>query len=320
MGINVGVGRGCAAVPDGGLLTTHLDSCNILKINVSTGGVSLFTGGAAGYPSYTPRPASTTALLFNAQYMAVSGSGTFAVISDDNNHAVQLINWTSPDTVTTEASTVVALAGPTNRVSGLVDGVGPSARFKYPRNIAMTRDGRAAFVCYGSNAALRRIEIPSGEVTTLFYNINCGGMDVSADDSKIMIFVDGRIREITDLTTPNQDPSTITSLAGGGSCPSILCPSGSAGCFACNDGLGTQVGFRGVYALSLTRDGQSLFIVQDGASAAIRVITMSTGYVATRARFPFGSTNPGMYGISVAWDMKTVFVSTPRQGHPSECV
>ena len=51
--------------------------------------------------------------------------------------------------------------------SGFVDGVGPDARFSYPAGMALSNDGRYAYICDYGNRALRRLDLLTTEVTTL---------------------------------------------------------------------------------------------------------------------------------------------------------
>ena len=78
-------------------------------------------------------------------------------MADYENHKIRRVE------VATGAVTTLAGSGE----DGGADGVGVAARFCYPRGIAISPDGGALFVADFSNRKIRRVEVATGEVTTI---------------------------------------------------------------------------------------------------------------------------------------------------------
>jgi sugar lactone lactonase YvrE len=143
---------------------------------LTTDGTSLFVADA-GYGSYVIRkvdlatlevttlagtpglPGSTDGLPGVGRLGLVLGittDGARLYVADSTSHTVRAI-----DVVTGEITTIAGLAG----AAGHVDGPPSAARFSEPRGI--TTDGASLFVTESGNDDLRRIDLATGEVTTI---------------------------------------------------------------------------------------------------------------------------------------------------------
>ena len=78
-------------------------------------------------------------------------------VADTYNHRLKLVD--------PEAGSVVSWVG--SGKSGLEDGTGDEARFSEPSGFALGADGRTLYVADTNNHAIRRVDVESGEVTTL---------------------------------------------------------------------------------------------------------------------------------------------------------
>ena len=100
--------------------------------------------------------------------IAVAPDETVIVV-DHGNHMIRKLN-----TVTGQVS---ALAGsPTH---GSADGVGSNARFKMPMGVTISPDGAYVYVADCGNNKVRRVDVSSGEVTTVAGSGNAGNTDGS---------------------------------------------------------------------------------------------------------------------------------------------
>ena len=116
--------------------------------------VTTIAGSSAGGIDGT----GTNAKLYKPVAVALSPSGTFALVADYGGHLIRRIEM--------GANVVTTIAGKYNTASA-VDGVGLDARFNNPTGIALADSGRVAFVTEYTNCLLRRIDVGSGNTTTL---------------------------------------------------------------------------------------------------------------------------------------------------------
>ncbi|EOD27096.1 hypothetical protein EMIHUDRAFT_353724, partial [Emiliania huxleyi CCMP1516] len=101
------------------------------------------------------------------------------------------------------------------------DGVGDAAEFCGPRGIAISPDGGALFVADFSNRKIRRVEVATGEVTTIAGSGTEGSADgggdaagfdcleevaISADGSTLLVSSDGGLRQVC-VAAPPPPPS-----------------------------------------------------------------------------------------------------------------
>ena len=118
----------------------------IRKIEIATGVVVTLVDSGISYPS------------------GIATDGTYLYVADFHNQRIRKI--------LIETGVVSTLAG--GQYQGDVDGVGISARFKYPHSIAT--DGTYLYVT-DANHKIRKIEIATGVVTTVVGSTSAGSAD-----------------------------------------------------------------------------------------------------------------------------------------------
>ena len=140
---------GVAVDSSGNVYVADSDNHAIRKIS-PTGVVSTLAGnGTAGFVN-----GSGAAARFNTPYGVAVGANGDVYVADANNHAIRRI---SP------AGVVSTLAG--TGAAGLVNGSGATARFAFPRGVAMDGSGNV-YVADSASHAIRKIS-PAGVVSTL---------------------------------------------------------------------------------------------------------------------------------------------------------
>jgi hypothetical protein len=138
-----------------------VDSGNhtLRKVDLRSGKVTTVAGQAGN-------PGSSDGTGSGAQFnqplgVALSRDDSFALMTDSGNHTVRRVALSS--------GTVTTLAGSPGQ-RGSANGVGAAARFDRPGSISLSPDGRFALVFDEGNNAIRRIEVASGQVSTLRTN------------------------------------------------------------------------------------------------------------------------------------------------------
>lgn len=204
---------------------------HIKKINISTGVTTTLAGAI-------PR-GSTDGIGAAAQFSRPSGITTDGVNLYVTEHANSTIRKI---VISTGAVTTVAgLAENT----GIDDGAGARARFRYPSGI--TTDGTNLYVVDAGNGRIRKVVIATGEVTTL------AGSAGSADLFKnpIDITIDGTNLYVTDST--NCTVQQIDIATG-----SVSTVAGTSGVSGANDGTGSDARFDA--PKGITSDGKNLYL------------------------------------------------------------
>ena len=174
---------------------------------------------------------------------------------------------------------VATLAG-SHEQTGLVDGVGTSARFHRPQGLVASADGRTLLIADSQNRAIRRLDIITGGVATI-----AGGGAEGAEDgvrsaarftqpAGLALDVNETTLYIADRSNHNVralvlQTGRVTTLAG-------------SGAYGYQDGVGTQAWFAGPIALALTPNGATLF-VSDFHTHRLRAIDVATRSVSTVA-------------------------------------
>ena len=135
------------------------DSSNnsIRAVAVADGTANTLAGNVNGYGGSTDAD-GISAKFSNPSGVAVSGNNLY--VADTGNSTVRKITLSLPYTVTTIAGS----AG----INGSTDGVGSSARFKYPRGVAVS--GNFLYVTDTGNNTIRKIDLTSNTVTTIAGN------------------------------------------------------------------------------------------------------------------------------------------------------
>ncbi len=239
-----------------------VDASVIRKIVIATGAVTTIAGdvNAQGYLN-----GIGTAAKFNNP-SGITTDGTNLYIADSGNTSIRKIVL-----ATTEVTT---LAG-TNEYFGSSDGVKSLARFGWLGGLVT--DGTNLYVADSSNSKIRKVDIATGEVTTLaglagsFASIDGVGINARFGNpvgiTKVgtnLYITDSAFSSIRrlDLTT-----GAVTTLAG------------SARVSGFADGIGTAATFTAT--AHLTSDGTNLFIAE--SNCTVRKVVLATTEVTTFA-------------------------------------
>ena len=208
----------------------------------------------------------------------ITTDGTTLYVADRSNHAIRKIVI-----ATSEVTTLAGTAGQ----SGSTDGTGAAARFNAPEGI--TTDGTSLYVADSWNNTIRKIDIVTGEVTTLAGTAGqSGSMDgtgaaarfylpegITTDGMNLYVADSGNdtIRKI-DIVTGD-----VTTLAG---------TAGDPGFMDTDEPPGTRQP-KFTNPIGITTDGTSLYAA-DTWNDTIRKVVIATGDVTTPAGL---ATDPG---------------------------
>ena len=185
---------GVVASPDGrDIFIADTFNHRIRRIDVEFGTVTTLAGtGASGSSDGLAKRGDATFTFPSG--VAVSPDGGFVYVADTKNHKIRVIILGS--------GVVRTVAG-----SGLTgyhdDVVGTKARFNQPMDVVMHPDGHTLFVSDAMNNCIRKVDVQSGEVTTL-------------TGDKIPGMVDGVKSKARFLQPMGMSCSTNTALDGGG--------------------------------------------------------------------------------------------------------
>ena len=244
---------GVAVDGDGNVYVADMGNHTIRKITPA--GVVTTLAGVAESSGSTD--GTGTDARFRAPYgVAVDGDGN-VYVADTYNHTVRKV---------TPAGVVTTLAG-TAGSSGSDDGTGADARFKYPRGVAVHRDGNV-YVAERDNHTIRKIT-PAGVVTTLAgtagsYGSTDGTGTAARFSSPHGVAVDGDgnvyVADASNHTVRKVTPAgVVTTLAG------------AAGSSGLADETGPLARFHYPAAVAVDRDGN--VYVTDRNNHAIRKVT-----------------------------------------------
>ncbi|MCP4134375.1 MAG: hypothetical protein GY754_25600 [bacterium] len=136
------------------LYVSDTSNNTIRKIVIATGEVTTIAGEANHIGSTDG--IGSDARFGYIQGIAITNTGFNLYVSDASNHTIRNI-WLP----TGEVTTIAGEAGS----SGSTDGNGSDARFGYPQGI--TIGGIDLYVSDASNSTIRKIDIVTGEVTTI---------------------------------------------------------------------------------------------------------------------------------------------------------
>ena len=283
--------HGVAVDKDRNIYVADNGNDSIRKIAMPSRVVSTLAGSSS-------TPGSTngtgTAALFNAPNgVAVDSVGNIYV-ADSGNHALRKISpagvvstrtsaFTTPQGVALDAvgnayvadndshiihkvilSTGVAstLAGQTGN-RGSANGTGTAAQFYGPSGVAVDKDGNI-YVADTGNNAIRKIAMPSGEVSTLADSVFSSPSGVAVDQDLNVYVADYDSHTLRKIT-PGGEVSTLAGLAG---------TSGST------DGTGTSARFNHPKGVAVDAAG-NVYVVDEG-NHTLRKVT-SAGVVTTVA-------------------------------------
>ena len=173
--------------------------------------------------------------------------------------------------------------------SGNADGFGTDAEFYQPYGV--TTDGNDLYVTDRRNNTIRRIDIATGEVTTLAGNATALPSSYGTTDGT---GADARFAEPTGITTDGTN--LYVSDKGSDSIRKIVIATRvvttlAGGTTGADDGTGADASFNEPYGI--TTDGTNLYVA-DSQNNTIRKVVIATGEVTTLAgdasvAYPYGS-------------------------------
>ena len=291
---------------DGTVLVADNQNNRIWTMTIGIAGVSILAGsGSSAFADGT----GTAASFAGPTGVSVTREGTTVFVADTFNNRIRAVTLTTRAVRTLAGSGSIAFA----------DGTGASASFARPFGLSVSPDGTTVFVADTFNNRIRAVTVVTGAVHTLagsgspayadglgesasfYYPYDVG---VSPDGTTVFVADHGnhRLRQVTVAA------SAVSTLAGSGS-----------NRFA--DGTGSSAHFRALFGVSVSPDGTTVFVADDG-NHGIRAVTVASGAVTTLA----GGANPvrfasstasfnGPYGLSVSPDGTTVLVADARSYH-----
>lgn len=233
------------------------DNCTIRKAVIATGAVSAIAGtpGVCGYSDGTGSAASFKWLA------GITTDGTNLYVADTRNNAIRKI--------VIETGVVTTLAGsPGNTVTA--DGVGVLAKFDNPAGITAVN---GYLYVTDLNSAIRRIEIATGQVTTIY-----GSVGVGVDNTSFWYVSRGITSDGANLYIADSSNNSIMKVEiATGHATTVA---GSVGNLGSTDGTGTSARF--FYPIGITTDGLNLYVTDTG-NTTIRKIVIATSVVSTIA-------------------------------------
>ncbi|HEY4248540.1 MAG TPA: hypothetical protein VGM64_17075 [Lacunisphaera sp.] len=236
------------------------DTASQLIRKITTTGVVTTIAGTLATPGNAD--GNGTAATFNfPSSVAVDAAGSVVYVADYNNHVIRKIV-----TATGDVTTFAGTAG----IAGSADGQGATARFNFPRGVAIDSGGYV-YVADSGNDVIRRIS-PSGQVQTLAGSAGAAG---SSDGSGSAARFDGpsgiAVDAAFNVYVADTNNSTIRLITSAGVVSTI---GGVAGSTSNVDGVGTAARFNHPAGLSIDASG-NLYIA-DSRNHTIRI-----GFTAT---------------------------------------
>ncbi len=139
-------------------------NCRVLKLSLRTNVVEIIAGNRCSQSSKKHKDGYWKDAFFSdVQGIAKIGNSLF--ISDSGNNQIRRVNIDSKQ--------VTSIAG--NFKEGKKDGVKKDAAFHYPTGIAT--DGQNLYIADSNNSMIRKLDISSGQVTTIAGNGTSGQKD-----------------------------------------------------------------------------------------------------------------------------------------------
>ncbi len=246
----------------------------IRRIKIDTGEVTTLAGTPGLWGSDDGTGAS--ARFYYPSDLAIDGSHLY--VADTQNSTIRKV-----DVLTGVVTTPIGSAG----IHWSMDGTGPNAGFSFPIGIAC--DGTHLYIADTQTSLIRRIEISTGEVTTLAGRARFQGSTDGVGSDARFSFPEGIATDGIDLFVADTNNHTIrriqiatglvTTLAG------IPKANGSS------DGVGDAARFH--YPKSLSLHGTDLYVT-DSQNHTIRKIEIDTRMVSTLAgKSGFGENTDG---------------------------
>jgi DNA-binding beta-propeller fold protein YncE len=230
-------------------------------------GIVRTLAGSAGAPGSTNATGSLA--RFNTPYaIELSHNNKFALVVDTGNHTIRHITF--PGGVVT---TLAGMAGS----RGSADGFGDRARFNRPVGLSLSRDDSFAIIADEGNGAIRRLNLATGQVTTLIK-----GLPTSLTGAQVAQFGD---RPVLNTVLPcatntalisNGSEQTISKLdLRTGELQPLLGKPNTPGAV---DGIGEEARFNGPSDLTANCDDSDVVVISDTDNQLIRVIDTDTTF------------------------------------------
>lgn len=235
----------------------------IQKIIISTGEVSTFAGlsGVSGASD-----GFGSGALFNYP-QGITTDGTNLYIADTGNCVIRKVVISTGE--------VTTLAGTTGKC-GSADGSGAAAQFGAPYGI--TTVGASLYVVETNNGSIRKIDIPSGVVTTVVGSTKTKGSSEGHETAEGFKHPTAITSDGTSLYVVDNDGKVIRKVVIATGALTTL--AGAPGVLGSTDGIGPAALFGVSYGIAT--DGKNLYVA-DTYNASIRKIVISTGEVSTLA-------------------------------------
>ena len=232
------------------------DAANHLIRKISPAGEVTTLAGKVGEPGHVDGAADAARFDFPSS-VAVDGAGNVFVV-DYANHVIRQI---------APGGSVTTLAGAVGQ-PGSADGVGGSARFRYPRDIALDASGNL-YVADTGNSSIRRIS-PGGLVVTLAGGSGAtGAADGTGSAARFENPVGLGVDAGGNVFVADSGNSTLRKVTPGGVVTTI---GGSPGSIGSTDGVGTAARFNHPTDIAVNAAG-TLYIV-DNRNHTIRKGTL----------------------------------------------
>jgi len=244
------------------LYVADTDSNTIRKIVIATGAVTTLAGAL----QYGSADGIGTAARFKVPE-GITSDGTNLYVADTQNNTIRKIVI-----ATGEVTTLAGTAGQT----GSADGIGAAARFSSPSGI--TVNGTNLYIADSDNKTIRKLDISTGEVTTVAGTPVHGGSTDGIGTAALFITPNGVTTDGTTLYIADSRTGTIRKLdIATGEVTTIAGTPGQAGS---TDGTGATARFN--YPEGLALAGNSLYVA-DSTNNTIRQIATASGVVTTLA-------------------------------------
>ncbi len=274
-------------VASGNILYVAEEGNNTIRtVNVTTGETTTLAGLAGNVGS--DDGTGSAARFFQPFGLAIGGDTLY--VSDISDHTIRTVNVTTGETTT--------LAG---SHGGSADGTGSAARFYSPRGLAIS--GNTLYVADGGNQTIRKVNVMTGQTTTLaglagnFGSADGAGsaarfspqvgLAISGDNLYVADFMNHTIR------TVNVTTSETTTLAGSAGNPGSFDGAGGAARLSSPSGLAIK--------------GNDLYVA-DAGNHLIRKIDVTTGAVTTVLRLVDTGYNSDPKDLAIAND--TLYITT----------
>ena len=225
------------------LYVSDREGDTIRKIEIASGIVTTLAGDA-----YAGGAVDDTGLAaeFN-EPRGIWGDGTYLYVGEKGNHAIRKIEI---------ATRVVTTFVGSKTTFGAVDDTGAVARFDQP--VGVWGDGTYLYVADRDNRTIRKVDLSTGEVTTLAGTAQASGTDDGNGAAARFDHPEGLWGDGTNLYVADTDNGTVrkVEIASG----DVTTPVGLAGEDSWIDGVGDVAHFDGPWAI--WGDGTHMYVAE----------------------------------------------------------